>query len=429
MSVSFTNKMINGISTHFQATDKYKTNDIVLYIRQPLVEEHYTKVALIPSILARGTRKYPTAQKISQAVDDLYGATLMTDVVKKGEEQVIVLRMQLANERYLSDTTPLFNQGMALISEVLMNPVLEDGAFHPSHVQLEKDILSQKLSQIKDDKLRYANKRCVEEMFKNENYHLFVNGSEEQLKQLTPQDLFEYYQEMLQSHPIECFVVGDLDQRAVEKAIEDYLTLPRRDVKNIPQTQVKVEDPQPREVIEKTKISQGKLHIGCRTQTAYQDEDYIPLIVFNGVFGGFPHSKLFTHIREKESLAYYVSSMIESHKGFMMIASGIEFENKDKTIEIVKEELQNIVEGNITQEEMDQTKAMLTNQIKESNDRPYQFIERYFNGIISGRERSSDHIMEEIQQVSVDDIKQVARKVKIDTIYFLTSEEEVAEKA
>ena len=79
---------------------------------------------------------------------------------------------------------------------------------------------------------------------------------------------------------------------------------------------------QEREVIERTEISQGKLHIGCRTNTTFAADDYIALQVAMEYLEDFLILNYFAKYVEKESLAYYVSSNIESHIGLMMIMLG-----------------------------------------------------------------------------------------------------------
>lgn len=427
MNEQFVSGNINQIPTHICSTGKYKTNSVALYIRQPLEEADHTKVALIPAILNRGTEHYPTAGKLRQALDDLYGASLYGDVMKRGEEQVVVFRLQIANEKFLTDQTPLLEKGIELLSEVLLRPVLEEGVFSTKIVDLEKDLLHRRLSQIKDDKTRYANKRCIEEMFKDEKFSLFANGSIDQLNELTPKDLYDYYQKMIQSHPMELFIAGDVKHDQVEQIIKKHLVVPREKLIQIPKTPIELRAGQEREVIEKTKISQGKLHIGCRTQISYSDSDYISLLICNGVFGGYAHSKLFRNVREKESLAYYVNSSVESHKGFMMIMSGIEFKNYEKTVKIIKEQLDSMVKGDISEEEIAQTKAVIINQLRESNDQPFQLMERFMHGVIGGTNRSTDEVIELIEHVSKDDIQRVAEKIEMDTIYFLTSEDKGAQ--
>jgi len=420
---------INQFPVHLCSTEKYKTNQIALYIRQPIEEENHTKVSLIPSVLRRGTVEYPTSQKIRQALDQLYGASLYSDVMKRGEEQVIVFRLEVPNEKYLSDRTPLFEKAMQLLSQILFHPLLENGTFSEKYVELEKDLLKRKLSQIIDDKIRYANKRCTEEMFSEERFRLNASGSEEQIPHITSKDLYEYYQKMLASHPMELFVVGDLAKDEVEGVVRKHFSFKNRtELIKMPETKVQVEVKKEKVIIEKTKIQQGKLHIGCRTNTSFQSDDYIPLVVCNGVFGGYAHSKLFRNVREKESLAYYVSSSIESHKGFMMIMSGVEPTNYEKTVKIIKDQLNEMVQGNISEEEIAQTKAIIINQMKESNDLPVQLMERYFHGIVGGVKRKTEEVIAQIEAVTKEQIQRVAQKIEIDTIYFLTSNNDLPEE-
>lgn len=407
---------------HFYKTEKYKTNTISLYIRQPLVEETHTLAALIPQVLLRGSQKYPSAGKLGQALEELYGASLYGDTMKRGEEQIIVFRLQVANEKYLKDQTPLFQEALQLLHEVLINPYLEEGRFSPKFVQLEKDLLLRRIKQLKDDKMRYANMRCVEEMFAQERFRLQAHGSEEQLEAITAEDLFTYYQQLMKHAPMQLFISGDLEENIVQQALEHTFSLQRGETMPIEPTEVRLNVPEQKVITEKTKISQGKLHIGCLTGTSYADDDYVAMMVCNGIFGGFSHSKLFRQVREKESLAYYVASSIESHKGFMMIYSGVEFANYDKTVKIIKEQLEAMKAGSISEDELNQTKAMLINQLREANDQPYNWAERYMHGEISGRMRTADELILDIQRTRTEDVQQVANKIDIDTIYFLTEE-------
>ena len=112
------------------------------------------------------------------------------------------------------------------------------------------------------------------------------------------------------------------------------------------------------------------MNIGFRTNICYGDEDYFALQVFNGLFGGFPHSKLFMNVRKKASLAYYAASRLESHKGLLMVMTGIETKNFDKALTIIKQQLQAMKNGDFNEEEMKQTKAVIQNQILRRWIRP-----------------------------------------------------------
>ena len=159
--------------------------------------------------------------------------------------------------------------------------------------------------------------------------------------------------------------------------------------------------------------------MGFRTNTRYGDEDYYALMIYNGILGGGVHSKLFQNVREKASLAYYVFSRLEKNKGLMLISSGVDFKDKDKALEIIFKQLDDIRQGKISDYEFDSTIKSLTNSFKEVADNPSMTISLYLDGIINGVSESADDLIAKLNKVSKDDIKKVAQKINLDTIFFL----------
>ncbi|MGC4375697.1 pitrilysin family protein [Fictibacillus sp. Mic-4] len=411
---------IPGMRIHSVETKKYKTNTIVLQLKNLIKEDSVTKRALLPNVMQSGTEKYPSSKQLRGALDDLYGATLNVDLSKKGNYQIISFRMDIANEKFLSDQSKLLDQGIALLADVLLRPVTENGAFKEDIVSKEKRSLKQQIESIYDDKMRYANKRLIEEMFKGDPYHLNVYGNENEVDQITPQDLYAYYQEVLANDEFDFYVVGDISHdEIVNKAKQFFVFNEKRAAGQSIEKNEAVEVTKVNEVIEEQDVQQGKLHMGLRTYTTYADPDYLALQVCNGIFGGFSHSKLFINVREKHSLAYYAASRFESHKGSIFVMSGIETANYEKTVSIIKEQLEDMRNGNITDDEMAKTKAMIKNQILETVDDAAGLVEVLYHQIISGYERSIEEWINGIDRVTKDEVVEVAKKIKLDTIYFL----------
>lgn len=102
-----------------------------------------------------------------------------------------------------------------------------------------------------------------------------------------------------------------------------------------------------------------------------------------------------------------------------MIMSGIEVGKYSRAVEIIKEQLEQMRAGNISEEELSQTRATLSNQFRELLDSARGMIDFTYNGVISGRKRKLDELLAGIEQASIEDIKRVANKVAIDTIYLL----------
>lgn len=390
------------------------------FIQRPLLEESVTKNALLPNVLQRGTLSYPRTNQFRRKLDDLYGATLFGDVIKRGERQIILFGMEMANGRYLKESPDLLDEGLRFFSEVLLSPATQNGSFLSDYVAAEKKNLKQKIQSLIDDKIRYAAQRMIEEMFRGEPYSLSNYGRVEDLDTITPTNLYTYYQEVIQQSPIDIYCVGDVAKEQVLEKIQTYFQPILQGERTYISSKYQVRKVEKEQVvIDRLPVQQGKLNIGCRTNLTFSDSDYPSLLVYNGILGGFPHSKLFQNVREKASLAYYCSSRLDSLMGFLMIQSGIEISNFDKAVDIIKEQLKAMQSGDITDNEIRQTKAMISNQLREQQDRIYDMMLFHYQSVLGGKQRGIKELLEQIDRVTKEDIVRVANQVKVDTIYFL----------
>lgn len=407
-----------GLKLHLVKTEKYKTNTLVLKLKAPLESETVTLRALLPYVLQSGTKNLPSSAKLRSYLDELYGASLSVDLTKKGEYHIISFRMEIANEKFLSDPAPLLNKGIALIAEVLQEPALQGNTFVSDIVEKEKRTLKQRIQSVYDDKMRYSNLRLVQEMCKGEPYALHVNGEKEQVDEITAESLYTYYQRALNEDEIDLYIIGDINEEEVADEVNSRFSLSQR-----PPVQTAGRDtgmePEGREVFEEQDIKQGKLNIGYRTYTTYSDKEYDALQVYNGVFGGFSHSKLFKNVREKESLAYYAASRLESHKGLLMVMSGIEFKNYEKAVTIIKEQHEAMKNGDFTDNDISQTKAVIRNQLLETIDTSHGLVEVLYHNVVSEKPKSLQEWLDGVEAVTKEQIVSVAAKIKLDTIYFL----------
>ncbi|HET7578533.1 MAG TPA: pitrilysin family protein [Bacillales bacterium] len=416
-------QQMEAVTLHTVETRKYKTNTIVLKMKAPLSEETVTKRALLAYVLQKATEQSPSAKELRRRLNDLYGASLSAQLSKKGDFHVISFRMEVANEKYLSDPTPLLEKALRLLAEVVLKPKMENGTFDGGIVAKEKRTLKQRIQSVRDDKMRYANTRLIEEMCKNEPYSLHPYGDEHEVDGISAEFLTSYYREALANDAVDLFIVGDIDEKQVESVVRDAFDFPKRQGNLSQKSAVSDEIPEEKVITETEDLEQGKLNLGYRTYTTYADDDYFALVVFNGILGGFPHSKLFINVREKASLAYYASSRIESHKGLLLIFSGIQSSNFDQAVSIIKEQTEKMRQGDFSDQEFEQTKAMLNNQILETIDNAHGMIEFFYNGLAAGHRRSVDEWTAGVDRVTKDDVIRFADKVKLDTTYFLKGKE------
>ncbi|MDA2181356.1 pitrilysin family protein [Bacillus cereus] len=412
---------LDGLRVHIIPTDKYKTNTFVFRFKAPLNEETVTERALLPYVLQSATEKLPSVIRLRQYLEELYGSSLAVDVSKKGEDHIISIYVDIANEVYLHDAPPLFEKALSMLSDIVLHPATEGNGFLSSIVESEKRALLQRIEATYDDKMRYANERLIEEMCKVEPYRLSANGKKESVMSITNESLYQYYQKVLAEDEMDLYIIGDISENAVD-LVSKYFSISARPVRGR-NVLLHRRNNEEKEVVEKQELKQSKLHIGYRTFVTYKDEDYFALQLFNGLFGGFSHSKLFVNVREKNSLAYYAASRFESHKGLLFVMSGIEAKNYEKAVEIIKEQMLAMQNGEFSEEEIHQTKSVIQNQILEAIDTPRGFVEMLYHGIISDRTRPVEEWLTGIESVTKEEIVKVAKNIELDTIYFLQGTE------
>lgn len=410
-----------GITIHFVPTKKFKTTTLVWKMKAPLKEETVTYRALLPNVLQSNTAAYPTSTAFRSHLDQLYGASLFTDVSKKGEYHIMSFQMEMVNERFLSKPEPLLEQAFKLLHDVLINPNVKGNAFDADTVAKEKRALKQRLQAVYDDKMRYSSLRLTQEMCMEENYRLEANGILSEVDEITPESLYNYYKTAFAEDELDLYVIGDLDEARVTQMSSEYFQFAERKPERVMHNKHDILEV--KELKETQDIKQGKLNIGYRTNITYGDRDYFALQMFNGIFGGFSHSKLFINVREKASLAYYAASRLESHKGLLMVMSGIDNKNYNQAVTIIKEQMEAMKKGEFSDQEMEQTKAIIKNQLLETIDTSRGLTEVLYHNVVAAVDKPLDDWLSSIDRVTKDEIVACGEKIQMDTIYFLSGEE------
>lgn len=415
--------LAEGVRLYVQPTKKFKTTTVYLYFHMPLEPVTVTYNALLPMVLARASADYPTTPDLARRFDELYGATFAVDVVRRGEVHSILFRLEVAHEQHIPGAEGLLREALETVASVITRPLVVEGGLKPEYVAQEKENLRQLIEGLINDKRRYAMARCTEAMCEGEAYSLYRLGRVEDLDGVTPQSLLAHHERVLREAPVDIFVIGDVDPPAVRDLVADCFRLPRGE-RRFPDTVVKRAPGRPvKEVVDRLDVNQGVVVIGFRTGITLRDELYFPLLVANGVLGGFPHSKLFQEVREKNSLAYYAYSITETVKGVGFMYAGVEFADMEKAKTIMLEQLKALQEGRISDDEFETTIKTLVSDMLSAADNPGALADLAVDQVFSGRYLSIDERVARFRQVRKEQVADAARHFSVDTIYYLTKRE------
>lgn len=414
-------KIKKGIKLHTIKTEKFKTNLIAIILTTKLNRENVTKNALIPAVLRRGTKSLKTQEEINKKLEEMYGASLDCGLDKTGDNQVLKFYIETVNDEFLpQEAENMLKTSLEKIFEFVFNPYLENGYFKKEYVEQEKENIKQIIDGKIDNKARYSLDRCIEEMYKNQPYGLYKYGYVEDMKDINEKNLYEYYQQLINECKIDIFVSGIINEETenIIKNNENIIKLKDREPQyNEPEIIAKKSDKE-NDVQESMDITQGKLIIGMDLDI---DDDNLrfDVMIYNSIFGGSANSKLFQNVREKASLAYTASSRYFRFKNNIFINCGIEIKNYEKALEIIKKQIEDMKNGDFTDEEVENAKKGIIASIKTIDDEQDTEITYFFSQELSKNKCNIEQYMDRIAEVTKEKVVAVANRVSINTVYFL----------
>ena len=410
-----------GIKVHLIQTDKFKTNLIAVFLTTKIDRNSVTKNALISTVLRRGSRNMPTQEDISMQMEDMYGASFDCGLDKTGDNQVLKFYIEVVNDNFLPKSNEnLLNDAIKKLLEIVFNPYVENGGFKQEYINQEKSNIQKIIEGKIDNKSKYAMDRCTEEMYKGQPFGLYKFGYIEDLKSLDSKNLYEYYKELINKCKIDIFVSGSVNEE-VENIIKENENLQSLIERNPEYVESAIIGKQPVEekiVTESMEVTQGKLIVGLDVNLEKEDSKYDALI-YNSLLGGSANSKLFQNVREKAHLAYVASSSYLRNKSNIFINCGIEISNYEKALELIRKQIEDMKNGNFTDEEIENSKKGIIAAIKTIDDEQDTELTYYFGQELSKETVSAEEYKKKVEEVKREDIIDVANRVTINTIYFL----------
>ncbi len=418
-------KINNNIRITYIPMTKLKTTSVGVYIHRPLVEKDASFNAFLPMVLKHASKKYPSREDIAKHLDNLYGATMGATVIKLGEDQVIYFDAETISDKYTPDGEKLLSALLELLMSVIFEPFTVNGAFDKTIFEQEKKDAIERIDAFVNDKRQYASTRCQSETARGTNFALLRLGDKETIKNITENELYDYYKSVISSSVIDIYICGDADISEAERVIIKHIDkLEFRDTQ-LPGTDIISRNiSEINNVSESMDVTQGKLSLGFLTHTSPESDDFTALVVFNSIFGAGAHSKLFNNVREKLSLAYYASSSLEKYKGMLIVNAGIEFENYQKAYDEILAQLEEIKNGNITEHEFKSSINTLINGYKSYYDDQRALATFYMSEMVAGSNHTIDELIEGIEKVTIEEVVKIAHKIELDTVYFLKGKED-----
>lgn len=405
-----------GVQLHVLETTKFK--DVGFYFRfiQPLRRETATVYSLLALMMSDRLEIYPTKQKMSQRLDELYGMSIGAQTIGYGQAQVLELRAKMIHPRFAEDKS-LLDEGIHFLREMILRPLLSEDSLKEA-----KRILLSKLKRMRDDASQYVVHQGLKYAGKDHALAISALGEEEILQKTTLEEIKEAHRALLEESGIDVIVCGDLDRKHTIDAIGGcFEWKPRK--KDI-ESYYAIDSTDSPEIIQETRsIPQTSLMQVYFTHTDVKDPKYYALRVMNAMLGQYSTSLLFQNVREKNSLCYSIYSNLIAFDGAMGITTGIEKKDIDQVLTLIQEQIETLKNGTFDEELLTVTKTMIINSLKAGDDVMNTMATLRYQNDLLNREYTSKDIIECIQKVTRADVIEMAQRLEQKTTYIVTSEE------
>ncbi|MFA9467832.1 EF-P 5-aminopentanol modification-associated protein YfmF [Streptococcus sp. E24BD] len=415
-------QIVDGVYLHVVQTEKFKTNHLTCRFSADVSKVNKARRALVAQMLATATSDYPSPRLLRQKLAELYGAGLSTKVTTKGLVHLVDLDLSAVGSEFALGGEDTVNELMALLRSILFNPLRTVEQYQTSIFDMEKANLINYLEADKEDIFYYSDLELDQLYFTHNSLKQSSYSTPEQVAKENSYTAFQEFQRMLREDRIDIFLVGKIDEYKILQGLHQLPFSPRQVSLNYQYQQDLTNIT--REKLETKQANQSVLDLAYHVSSVYGGEDYASLLVANGLLGLFPHSLLFTELREKAGLAYTISSHLEPFQSVLKIQTGIDRDQRQRVMQLVTKQLHALKSGRFTSDLVKKTKKMLVNSAALSEDYAKSLIELAYNRSVFGEKaKTLSEFQQEVQAVSKQDIVRLANKIKLQAVYFMEGEQ------
>lgn len=413
-------QLTTGVNLEVIPTNKFNMNQLLINFATPQTAENATARNLLANLLETSTKKYPTQTALADRLANLYGAYVNMGVSRVGRLHCVRLKASFVNNELANED--LFQQLVAVIREMLFNPLADNGRFDEPTFKRQAINLRSTIKGYYDDKQFWAARRLLDLYYRDNSVMKVPSfGRSQAISQLTPASVYQTYQQMMAHDRVDIFFLGNVDEGQVKRALAQLSFTPRPNAAE--QTEILYQQPLYRQVqrqVEYQPVSQAKLNIGYQLPVYSGEKLYYAGLVFNDLFGGSPFSKLYMNIREQAGLAYYAASRLMPFNGLVSVQSGIDSRRAAQVEELIDEQLADLQVGRFSAERFAEVQNGLANQYLSSNDLAGNILGRRLTNRLLGLPNQDEAAA--IHAVTRDQVVKVAKMMKKQAVYLLSGE-------
>ncbi|WP_125713742.1 EF-P 5-aminopentanol modification-associated protein YfmF [Companilactobacillus kedongensis] len=397
---------------------KFRTIKVQIDFLRPLDKEETTTRRLLANVLSNSTKRYPSFRTLNDREMDLYGSEINVYTRSLMNLNDLAFSIEFADPKFLLNSDDLLKENIDLLSRIIFDPNLKnDHEFSDDSFETEKRNLMSNLASV-DDNQDLVSMLKLSSLIHHDNpdKQVPIFGDMVHLNKLTNQDLYDHYQKVIKEDTVIINVVGDVDENEFAKALDSsvmaaFLKEARHDSKITFDSFDNLVD-HPLNEEEHKHLNQSRLALAYVTEKTDPDSSHLAPQAMNLILGGDDQSQLFLQVREKNSLAYSVSSSYHPLSHLLTIQAGLDAKTVDQAMELIEKQIDFVQKGQFNDSQIEHAKKVLSTRRKISSDSiQYYIMHNIWENIYPKSLLNDDRYQEELDKLNKDHIIKVAQGI------------------
>jgi len=357
-------------------------------------------------LVFKGTQKYPTAFDLTSKVDSI-GAEFNAFTGKE------------YTGFYIKSASAHLQLSLDILSQLVFHPTLPE-----KEMEKEKGVICEEINMREDMPMAKISEIYELLLYGNTSLGREIAGYKKTVKAMKKEDFINYLQTWYKPERMILGIVGGLHIKETPCLKNFTVKNNSSSIKDAPLALTfNQEKPQLR--LEYKKTEQAHFCLGVRAFPHAHKDRYV-MAVLATILGGNMSSRLFTEVREKRGLAYYIKSDINTYfdHGYFVSQAGVDINKAEEAIKVILEEYNKIsnvptqgwsASGRKSQNSKlelnrakEYIKGKLALSLEDSHGMASLFVEDL---LLDGKVRTPAEIIKSVEKVTIDDISRVAKTI------------------
>lgn len=399
---------------------KFKTGVLEIDFITPLSPETSSQNASAICSINMTNSKYPSITEFSSKLNSLYGSNIFSKVNRISDFQINSIGASWLDSKYALEGEDIETETVKILLDCIFSPDIKDNAFNQNVFEIAKKDIQAKIDSEINNKRGYAVRQASKIAFRGEPAENNSYGTSETLKEVTSESAYSALQNLIRNSQIEISYVSAQKNDKIRKILSDVFGKLKRNGNTYKFISFSPIKPSPEEFTETLDVNQSKMVLVFKTK---KDDKYA-MKMLSALYGETPFSKLFANVREKMSLCYYCSSSFSRAKNCIFVDCGVETKNIETARNAIIGQLDEIISGNFSDEDMQNVLLALENSFSGIGDTAGSYINWYKSAVYEGEYLTPEQTLEKYRNVTRERIIECAKSLVLDTVYVMKSKEE-----